>query len=274
MVTAGDLLYTNFVKVDANDSVAAFLGSIKKKGTTFGLIFDGKSYVGFADKKELLRSRFDASKTKIKHALKHVPLLSKSTKLADVVRLMAAADTRALPVRENDKIIGVVTAKDVVKELKDFFKTTNIVDVMKRKIVSCGVNDALGKVISSMVQKNVDRMPVVDVSGNLVGVVSFVDVLTKLSLLPQKKMRLFRDSAHSGLHQSGFQTGEKQGLLKCPVANVMSEICYTCNCDSTITDIIETIGEHDVSSVIIVKDNKPVGVITVKDLFEFYRKRI
>lgn len=272
MVNAGDLLYTNFVKIDANDSVAAFLGAIKKKGTTFGLIFDGKSYVGFADKKELLRSRFDASKTKIKHALKHVPLLSKSTKLADVVRLMAAADTRALPVRENDKIVGVVTAKDVVKELKDFFKTVEITDVMKRKIVSCNVSDTLGKIISSMVQRNVDRMPVVDVSGKLVGVVSFVDVLEHLFVFPQRRMHTSRSASQNLWKVTGVS--EKQNLLKCPVANVMSEICYTCDSDSTITDIINTISEHDVSSVIIITNNKPVGVITVKDLFEFYRKRI
>src|SRR3989344_8623446 len=116
MVTAADLLFTDFVKIDANDVISAFLGAIKKKETTFALVFDGKSYVGFADKKALLRSRFDPAETKVKHAIKHVPLLSPSARLADIVRLLSAADTRALPVRDKNKIIGVVRAKDVVRE--------------------------------------------------------------------------------------------------------------------------------------------------------------
>ncbi|MBI4141996.1 CBS domain-containing protein [Candidatus Woesearchaeota archaeon] len=273
MVTAGDLLYTNFAKIDAQDTVASFIGVIKKKDATFALIFDGKQYLGFADKKELLRSRFDPAKTKIRHALKHVPLLSSSSKLADIVRLMSAADTRALPVRENDKIVGVVRAKDIIHELREFYRNVRIIDVMTRKPVSCSSNDALGSVIARMVQRGVDRMPVVDKSGKLVGIVSFVDILADLMVFPQKKMRVPRAASHNEWRVTGFGVGEKQNLLKCPVENVMTGICHNCSVGNKMADVIDIMGEHDVSSVIIVDAEKPVGIITLKDVFEFYRKR-
>ena len=274
MVTAADLLFTDFVKINANDVISAFLGAIKKKETTFALVFDGKSYVGFADKKALLRSRFDPAETKVKHAIKHVPLLSPSARLADIVRLLSAADTRALPVRDKNKIIGVVRAKDVVRELLDFYSDINIVDVLKKKLVVCSVGDELGKVIATMTRRNVDRMPVVDGAGKLVGVVSFVDVLSKLLVFPRKRMHPPGATGHNKWHATGFGLGEKQNLLKCPVGNVMTEICYSCNSDGRMADVIDVMGKNDVSSVIVINSERPVGIITLKDLLEFYRKKM
>lgn len=273
MITAADIMRKDFTKVDVQDTIATFLGAIKKSGDNFCLIFDGKSYCGIADKKELLRSRIDAEKMKMRQCLKHVPLLTESTKLADIVRLLAAADVRALPVRDKNKIVGIVRAKDVVNELRDFYKNVRASDVMKSRLVICKGNDEIGKVMNMMTQRKIDRVPVVDNVGRLIGIVSLVDILVKLSILPRRRLRAPRAGSHNQWGVAGFQIGDKENLLKCPISNEMSTVCCNCGEKDNVATVIDVMSEHDLSSIIVVENDKPVGIITLKDLFEFYRKR-
>lgn len=273
MATAEDLMTSDFIKLDINDMISSFLGAIKKTGDTFGLIFDGKSYLGFADKKELLRTRVDFTKTKVKHCLKHVPILTPKSSLADVVRLMATADVRALPVRADKKIVGVVRAKDLAKELEDFYKNIRVEDVIKKKVVVCDEDDELGKVMTQMTQKNVDRVPIVGRDGKIIGLITIVDILLKYLMNPSKGVKLTRAASHSRWRLTGFQVGERQDLLKCPASNHMSTNFKTCAMNCNVLDAIEIMENENVSSLVVVENQKPIGMITFKDLFEYYRKR-
>lgn len=274
MITAGDIVRTDFVKLDANDTIATFIGAIRKTKDTFGLIFDGKSYLGFADKKELLDSRIDPSKTKVRHCLKHVPILTKSAKLQDIARLLSAADVRALPVRDDKKIVGVVVAKDVVIELKDFYKNVSVSDVVQKRVICCNERDSLGKAIDVMIRRNIDRVPIIDLRGSIIGIVTLVDVLSKFSLFPRKSARLPSAVAQGKSGMTGFHVGEKHDMFKCPVTNQMSSIFRNCSLGNKVSDVIEIMVEQDVSSVVVEEKSKPVGIITLRDLLDYYQKRM
>ena len=274
MTTAADLMRTEFIKLDANDFGSSFIGQKKKTGDSFGLIFEGKSYLGFADKKELLRSRLDATKTKVKNCLKHVPILTKNSKLADIVRLMSAADVRALPVRDNNKVLGIIRAKDVAKELQEFYEKIKVGDIVKKRAVICNEDDELGQAIDLMVKKNIDRLPIIKKDGRIAGIISVIDFLLKFSVFPRKKTRQPLAAAHSAMCVTGFKKDENQNLLKCPVSNQMSALTISCTKKNTVAEAIEIMFENDLTSLVVLENEKPEGILTIKDIFENYRKKI
>lgn len=105
--------------------------------------------------------------------------ISPDTSVAEAARLMKEYDCGFLPVGENDKMIGMITDRDIairaVAEGKDV-KSTNARDVMTKKTYYCYDDQAVDEVCSNMGEIKVKRLPVVNRDKRLVGVVSFGDV--------------------------------------------------------------------------------------------------
>ncbi|MBI4919462.1 hypothetical protein HY837_06005, partial [archaeon] len=56
MTTAKDLMQTDFVKLDIDDTLSKLMGVILKQNETYALLYSGNTYKGYADKKALIRS--------------------------------------------------------------------------------------------------------------------------------------------------------------------------------------------------------------------------
>ncbi|MEM4263334.1 MAG: CBS domain-containing protein, partial [Candidatus Woesearchaeota archaeon] len=207
-----------------------------------------------------------------------VPQLKEETELEEICRLLVTADVRALPVLKDEKVTGVVLAKDVVKELQQEFKDVPVLELAKTKLITLKENDELGKMIKLFNQTGIDRVPVVNDAGKLVGIVSINDLMTKYQIFPAGKsqaQRMPEGAKHGKWAVSGFEHGEKQNLVKLPVLNILVKVPTVCVEDSskTVADIIEHMAEHDVTSIVVTEKDKPVGIITVKDiLMEFAKK--
>lgn len=99
--------------------------------------------------------------------------------LRDAARSMADLDTGVLPVGEGDKLIGVVTDRDIViravaEECDP--KTTTLRDVMSPGVAYCFDDDGVEDVAEQMAELQVRRLPVVDHDKRLVGIVTLGDL--------------------------------------------------------------------------------------------------
>jgi CBS domain-containing protein len=100
----------------------------------------------------------------------------------DVARLMRDEDIGAVPVAENDRLIGMVTDRDiVVRALADLhFKFgTRARAVMSEKLFYCFADQEVDDVRENMTELQVRRMPVVDRDKRLVGIVTLSDLSDK-----------------------------------------------------------------------------------------------
>ena len=137
-------------------------------------------------------------------------------------------------------------------------------------------DDEIGYALSHMKEKNVHRAPVVDNKNNLSGIISLIDLFTDYYLVSRSKgIRLSRASSHQKGKRGGFGIGEKQDLLKLPLKNIMTNHseCCCCSGKTIISEVIELMNKDSVSSVVIVEKNKPVGIITFKDILMDFAKR-
>lgn len=99
--------------------------------------------------------------------------------IADAANIMQAQDFGFLPVGENDKLIGMVTDRDIVvraiAQAKDP-AATQVRDIMTPKTYYCYDDQGVEEICENMAKIKVRRLPVVNRDKRLVGIVSLGDL--------------------------------------------------------------------------------------------------
>ena len=108
----------------------------------------------------------------------HVQTADKEMTLRAVAELMRDGDCGAMPVVENGKLVGIVTDRDiVVRAIADGKDSdTRIGDVMTAEIFSVKPDDFVFEAIRLMGDRQVRRVPVVNESGELAGIIAMADI--------------------------------------------------------------------------------------------------
>ena len=118
---------------------------------------------------------------KVKDAMhKGVDWVSPDTPITELAKLMCEHDIGAIPIGENDHLIGMVTDRDIVckglaQEGFDASRATAR-DVMTPGIHCCREDDDLAKAVRHMEELKVRRLPVINKSKRMIGILSLGDV--------------------------------------------------------------------------------------------------
>ncbi len=90
---------------------------------------------------------------------------------------MAECDAGVLPVGKDDRLVGMITDRDIAVRAIASGKEPDakVRDVMSTEIKYCYEDEPIEDVLESMAELQVRRMPVVDRSKRLVGIVSLSD---------------------------------------------------------------------------------------------------
>jgi len=106
-------------------------------------------------------------------------LIDPNSSIRDAARRMKNEDIGALPIGENDRLIGMVTDRDIairaVAEDRDPSSTT-VRDVMSEKIYYCFEDDDIEDAARCMAQNQVRRLPILNRDKRLTGIVSLGDI--------------------------------------------------------------------------------------------------
>lgn len=101
------------------------------------------------------------------------------TPLSEVAKILRDEDIGAVPVGENDKLVGIVTDRDIacrgVAEGEDLSSLTAR-EVMTEGIAWCWEDDDMDTAIQKMEEQQLRRMPVMNSEKRLVGVLSLGDI--------------------------------------------------------------------------------------------------
>lgn len=105
--------------------------------------------------------------------------VSADTPVTEIARIMQTDDIGAVPVGKNDKLIGMVTDRDIALRVvaagRDPSKTT-AEEVMTKGIVYCRTGETVEDAIHLMDQRKIRRLPVIDDNKRLVGMLSLGDI--------------------------------------------------------------------------------------------------
>ncbi|MGE3465838.1 MAG: CBS domain-containing protein [Pyrinomonadaceae bacterium] len=98
--------------------------------------------------------------------------------LREVAAMMRAGDMGAVPVVDQDKLIGIVTDRDIVVRAVAEGKSadTSVGEVMTSELFTVGPEDFVFEAIRLMGDKQVRRVPVITNEGQLAGIIAMADI--------------------------------------------------------------------------------------------------
>jgi CBS domain-containing protein len=134
---------------------------------------------------------------------REVKLVSPDDTVRQVAQMMREVDTGILPVAEGDRLVGMLTDRDVavrlVAEGRDAAQT-KVREVMTADVRYVFEDEDLEHVAENMAEQQVRRLPVMNRQKRLVGVVSVGDIARRKQPLAGKALR--GNSREGGQHSS------------------------------------------------------------------------
>jgi len=107
-----------------------------------------------------------------------VRVVSPDQTIREAATAMADGDIGSLPVGEDDRLVGMITDRDIairaVAEGRD--PTTSVRDVMTDRIQYCYDDENVQEIARNMAELGVRRLPVVNREKRLVGIVALSNI--------------------------------------------------------------------------------------------------
>lgn len=105
--------------------------------------------------------------------------------LVSVAELMKTQDVGAVPVVDGAgrKLVGMITDRDIVVKGLAGGRSANqatVRDVMSTDVVTCREDDDVEEAVARMSSRKIRRMPIVDESGALRGIIAQADIATRV----------------------------------------------------------------------------------------------
>jgi CBS domain-containing protein len=118
--------------------------------------------------------------TQVRQAMTSNPrTVTADSTIGEAARLMRDEDTGIAPITEGERLVGVVTDRDiaikVVAEGKDP-ETTKVTQISSSNLVTVDPEQDLDEALTLMAQHQVRRLPVVEEDGKVVGILAQADV--------------------------------------------------------------------------------------------------
>jgi CBS domain-containing protein len=109
---------------------------------------------------------------------KNIRLVSPDQTLRDAARMMSEEDVGALPVADNDRLVGMVTDRDIaIRGVGEGMAAeAKVRQVMTEQVKYCFEDEDLAHVSQNMASLQMRRLPVMNRDKRLVGIVSLGDL--------------------------------------------------------------------------------------------------
>lgn len=264
---ARELCHNSFIRAHENDSAASLAGQFLERKENHALVFaEDDSYLGVITKEGFLKKHVDLAAVKVKSLVKGKPVLYGDDSLSKIAELMFSSEARVLPVFDDKKMIGVVTARDVVFELEKDEKTRSIPVQQAASMAPFTLpeNASVEQAISLLQSKKINRIPLVSSTGELAGLFSFSDVLRNVALHEHRRPK--------GRQQKEKARSESSHVMKSPVKEFSSEYPETIHANDSLAVALQKMREKNLSSLVLTEKGKPTGILTLRDLLKIQVK--
>lgn len=214
--------------------------------------------IGVIRERDLIRgsAMTNPHETKVKNFVIRTGIVDYSDLDVEKVVRRFIEDSTPFVIIRKDGNYGVIYINDFLMALKEELSDVKVREVMNPDVVTINAHDSAGKALSLMRTHGVDRLVVVDERHRVVGVITGKDIVDRI-IAPRKRARM------------GDSKGEKEKTLAIMVESIMSYPPVTCEKDERVSDVIDQMVEHRVSSVVVVSpDETPDGIVTKKDILE------
>ncbi len=178
--------------------------------------------------------------------------LSKDSEIKSAIGIFYSSGLKALPYVDNGVPKGIVKRSAILKAILSMhlFSTVKVDDMMSTPVIAIDAETSFEKARAAITDHKVNRLIVIDKG-------KFFGILTSRNIM-QYAMRMNR-------RMPEFSGGKDRHTH---VGDICEKNPYTIEHGSAAEDAIRTFVEKDISSLPVVRGGKPLGILTVRDVFE------
>lgn len=109
---------------------------------------------------------------------KNVQTATRDAPLREVAAMMRDGDMGAVPILENEKLVGIATDRDIVVRViaEGGDSSSPVSEAMTTELFTVAPDNFVFEAIRLMGDKQIRRVPVVDKDGRLAGIIAMADV--------------------------------------------------------------------------------------------------
>lgn len=204
--------------------------------------------------RELNGSFFKAINEPVKSIMRSSPpAVRDAATIGSAIELMKQHGVGGLPVVDNaNRVLAIVTERDLLGVFEGRVKGVKVAALMTRKVVTGTGETTIIEAGRKMVGKSFRRLPLVS-GGRLVGIITAMDIV-----------RFFG----SGEVFQHLRSGTILPVLQTPAVQIGTKKLVTTSQDADVTEAARTMKERDVGALLVVDDEKLVGMLTERDFFK------
>ena len=257
-IKAADILKTdNILRVDSSATLKEALALLTRSHDAVFVFDKTNKFLGIISPYYVIfKSKFPPD-TKLGNCLYVPPKITPDTTIWDIAKLMVESKVYYLPVLENNVFKGIVTLNRILKAL---LTTKSLREALEIKtpdrLITIKERATLSDAYQVMKDKQVSRLPLVNETGRLVGIVTRFDIQQAFAI-PQQKPRWFS------------RVGNKESKTHHPITKYSKKLAATLPYQTTGRAIVEKMVQENVGSVILINaDYKPVDIVSSHDILK------
>ncbi|MEM0201026.1 MAG: CBS domain-containing protein [Candidatus Micrarchaeaceae archaeon] len=218
------------------------------------IVMKDKEYYGIVDDRSIYRSNQKINKkTKIGSFAVKLPTLEDQTSIDKAIYLFYISQAKALPYISNKKVLGLVKRETILKAILSLHLTSKlrVRDIMSSPVIAVTPSSSVLNAKAFMQKNKINRL-VVTSNGKTDGILTYRDILNNTMRSPDKPAK-----------------GSKEdSIKKMSVESIYSQNPFTINYNERVDDALRIMLENNISSILVNRSNKTVGVLTTKDILE------
>ena len=247
------------ITVSPSDTLSHALGRLSSSHDAAFVLDENEELVGVVNPHYCLINNSFPGNAKVSHCMIKPPKVGLDTEVAEIARLMTESKMHYLPIYDNEKFAGIISARRILKSLaKEPGLRTPISSLIKpdRGIKAVFENDTIARALRLFKDFRVSKLVVLNQARKLAGVLAFYDLISYLASPKERE-------------GSGDRKGVKTPFLNYQVKNFMKTSILTLPKTATVERAVQMILEKKIGSVVVVdSDFMPIDVITTKDIFQ------
>ena len=255
-IKASDILIAAPLTCRPDESLSKALSYMDRYNRYEIPVVDGGKILGLISYTVLVKRRNLPLSVPIERVMYPAPTISPDMSVTSISEILLTDDYRSVPVIQNKKLVGMVTRRNIIKKLLEENIHTDIpvTDIMNSPVTSVMQDEDISKALHEMNHLDERSLPVVDDKGRLCGIIA-LDHLDKF-------LRGKRERASQG---------EIKGEKVTPHIEIKSAMTVpplSVSRDSILKEVMQNIVERKVSTVIVVEEGIPEGIVTSLDIIE------
>ncbi|MBV0901731.1 CBS domain-containing protein [Haloarcula salina] len=250
-----DIATREFVEVDANKRLGKVRSIFERENPKGIIVTDDGAYAGVITQKQLVQSHVEDN-AKAGAMTRSAPKVGRTDDVREVARVLVEGGVKLAPVFEAGELWGIVTEDDILDAVLENLDALTVEDIYTQDVITVSEDTNVGQVVNLLRKHGISRLPVLDETDSLTGMVTRHDIVDVVVRDMNKATR-------------GDRAGEIERVLDLPVYDVMNSPVETVRVGDSVEDAVARMLENDFAGLVVTPeddDSAVVGILTKTDV--------